>query len=377
VTTKHRSVGGFCYGEPTPWDRRWSGVSLRRLVTLSALIAVLIAAGCKGGGSGSGGGGSSQITGIFFSGPTSVALGSSIQLTIVADVAGGGTDSDTNDFNGSLTPSFVNSNPLAASVTPVNSPDSILLSVGGLSAGQSTMITETLVVNGTTTFTAHTTITVTAGGGGNARTQTTGQANTSATTSLSPAISTDTRYVAFVAPVPDPTTDASTGTDNVYVRDTCTGAPTGCTPSTTLISVAADGSAADGASELPSMSANGRYVTFVSLADNLVEGGSSGLGDIFVRDTCAGAPANCTPSTSLISVASDGSFENGPSDSPSISANGQYVVFSSLATNLVPGTTTTSAEPDIYLRDLCVGAPAGCQASTIQLSVSSSTTPSP
>jgi hypothetical protein len=52
-------------------------------------------------------------------------------------------------------------------------------------------------------------------------------------------------------------------------------------------------------------------------------------------------------------------------------------VFSSLATNLVPGTTTTSAEPDIYLRDLCVGAPAGCQASTIQLSVSSSTTPSP
>ena len=157
MTTKHRSVGGFCYGEPTPWDRRWSGVSLRRLVTLSALIAVLIAAGCKGGGSGSGGGGSSQITGIFFSGPTSVALGSSIQLTIVADVAGGGTDSDTNDFNGSLTPSFVNSNPLAASVTPVNSPDSILLSVGGLSAGQSTMITETLVVNGTTTFTAHTT----------------------------------------------------------------------------------------------------------------------------------------------------------------------------------------------------------------------------
>jgi hypothetical protein len=153
--------------------------------------------------------------------------------------------------------------------------------------------------------------TVTAGGG-NARAEALAQASASAANSLSPAISADTRYVAFVGPVPDPTTDASTGTDNVYVRDTCADAPAGCTPSTALISVAADGSAADGESE-----------------------------------------------------------------SPSISASGRYVVFSSLATNLVSGTTTTSAEPEIYLRDLCVGAPAGCQASTIQLSVSSATSAIP
>jgi hypothetical protein len=99
----------------------------------------------------------------------------------------------------------------------------------------------------------------------------------------------------------------------------------------------------------------------------------SGFGDIFLRDTCTGAPAGCTPATTLISVAAGGAFANGASDSPSISASGRYVVFSSLATNLVTGTTTTSAEPQIYLRDLCVGAPAGCQASTIQLSVSSAT----
>jgi Tol biopolymer transport system component len=140
-----------------------------------------------------------------------------------------------------------------------------------------------------------------------------------------------------------------------------------------LISVAADGTAADGESESPSMSADGRYVAFVSFADNLVAGGASGYGDIFLRDTCAGAPAGCVPATTLISVAAGGAFANGESESPSISASGRYVVFSSLATNLVMGTTTTSAEPEIYLRDLCVGAAAGCQASTIQLSVSSAT----
>jgi hypothetical protein len=217
---------------------------------------------------------------------------------------------------------------------------------------------------------------VTGGGGGNAKKEASGFAtagSASAATSLSPAISADTRYVAFVAPMPDPTINASTGTDNIYVRDTCAGAAAGCAPSTALISVAADGtSAADGASESPSISADGRYVTFVSLADNLVAGGASGLGDIFVRDTCAGAPSGCTPATTLISAAPDGSLANGPSDSPSISASGRYVVFSSIATNLVSGGAATTT-PAIYLRDLCVGAPAGCQAMTIQVSVSSAT----
>jgi Tol biopolymer transport system component len=216
---------------------------------------------------------------------------------------------------------------------------------------------------------------VTSAGGGNARTEA-AMAGAAAATTLSPATSADTRYVAFAAPVPDPTADASTGTDNIYVRDTCTGAPAAanCTPATTLISVAADGtSAADAASESPSISADGRYVAFVSLADNLVAGGASGFGDIYVRDTCTGAPAaaNCTPATTLISLAPDGSLANGASDSPSISASGRYVVFSSLATNLVAG-TAASSQPQIYLRDLCVGAAAGCQVSTTQISISSS-----
>jgi len=192
---------------------------------------------------------------------------------------------------------------------------------------------------------------------------------------LSPAISSDHRYLAFVAPVPDPSSDASTGPTNVYVRDTCAGAAAGCAPSTTLISLAADGSAADGPSAAPSISADGRYVSFVSTADNLVAGGSSGNGEIFVRDTCTGAPAGCAPATALVSIAADGSFANGPSDSAYLSASGRYVVFESSATNLVPNAVSSS--PAIYIRDLCTGGPAGCQASTVLLSVSGASATSP
>ncbi|HYB60456.1 MAG TPA: hypothetical protein VEH50_03165 [Methylomirabilota bacterium] len=192
---------------------------------------------------------------------------------------------------------------------------------------------------------------------------------------LSPAISSDHRYLAFVAPVPDPTSDASTGPTNVYVRDTCAGAAASCVPATTLISVAADGSAADGSSRAPSISADGRYVSFVSTADNLIAGGSGGVGEIFVRDTCTGAPAGCVPATTLVSLAADGSFANGPSDSPYLSANGRYVVFESSATNLVPNAKSSS--PAIYMRDLCTGGPAGCQASTVLLSVSGASASSP
>jgi Tol biopolymer transport system component len=175
--------------------------------------------------------------------------------------------------------------------------------------------------------------------------------------------------------VPDPASDASTGPTNVYVRDTCAGAAASCAPATTLISVAADGSAADGSSRAPSISADGRYVSFVSTADNLIAGGSSGAGEIFVRDTCAGAPAGCVPATTLVSLATDGSFANGPSDSPYLSANGRYVVFESSATNLVPNAKSSS--PAIYMRDLCTGGPAGCQASTVLLSVSGASASSP
>src|SRR5260370_38927007 len=74
---------------------------------------------------------------------------------------------------------------------------------------------------------------------------------------------------------------------------------------------------------------------------------------VFVRDTCEGAANQCEPRTTLLSVAMDGATGNDDSRSPSISADGRYVAFSSAATNLLP-----EAPPgrQVYLRDTCGGA---------------------
>jgi Tol biopolymer transport system component len=118
----------------------------------------------------------------------------------------------------------------------------------------------------------------------------------------------------------------------VYVRDMCTGASSGCVPSTASISAAGDGTFADD----PSISADGRYVAFASGASDLVPGDTNGAPDIFVRDTCAGVSSGCTPSTVRVSVALDGSPGNAGSGRPVISADGRFVVFLSAA-KLGPG----------------------------------------
>jgi len=80
-------------------------------------------------------------------------------------------------------------------------------------------------------------------------------------------------------------------------------------------------------------------VAYASLASNLVPGDTfaiDGWKDIFVRDTCYGAPTGCTPSTVRASV-SNWSYlaqeSNAINDYPQISADGHYVVFLSSSTN--------------------------------------------
>jgi uncharacterized repeat protein (TIGR01451 family) len=111
----------------------------------------------------------------------------------------------------------------------------------------------------------------------------------------------------------------------------------------TLVSVATDGSPGDYASFNPSISADGRYVAFASGATNLVASDANGATrDIFVRDLQTGT-------TVVVSVASDGTQGNGGSYDPSISADGRYVAFESVATNLIsPG---TNDDYEIYVHD--------------------------
>ena len=104
------------------------------------------------------------------------------------------------------------------------------------------------------------------------------------------------------------------------------------------VSVASDGTEANGASFNPSISADGRFVTYFSDASNLVPGDTNDASDIFVFDRQTGT-------TTRVSVASDGTEANGGSrlhEIPAISADGRFVTYSSDATNLVPGDTNVA-----------------------------------
>lgn len=155
--------------------------------------------------------------------------------------------------------------------------------------------------------------------------------------------------------------------NDVYVRDTCIGAAPACAAQTQKISVAADGSPANGSSIVSTISDDGRYVAFESAATNLVTPSPPFLPAIYVRDTCVGAVGACTPSTALVSRAGDGTMANASSYRPRITSNGRYALFRSLASNLVQVDTNNS--DDLFLRDTCVNAPTGCLPSTILVTV--------
>ncbi|HBY77298.1 MAG TPA: calcium-binding protein, partial [Cyanobacteria bacterium UBA11148] len=99
---------------------------------------------------------------------------------------------------------------------------------------------------------------------------------------------------------------------------------------TTRVSVATDGTQGNDLSWVSSISGDGRYVAFYSYASNLVSGDTNNSWDIFVRDLL-------TNTTRIVSLATDGTQGNYGSYSPSISADGRYVAFTSDASNLVSG----------------------------------------
>jgi hypothetical protein len=192
--------------------------------------------------------------------------------------------------------------------------------------------------------------------------------------SFQPAISPDGRFVAFTSAASNLVTGVLPSSAQIFLRDTCNGQPSTCTPSTTLITVPNDGSsAANGASSQPAVANNGAFVSFSSRAMDLVSGVTSGTQQIFLRATCKGGASGCTPSTTLITVPNDGSSAaNGASLQSSLSSDGRFIAFASTATNLVSG--VTSGVQQIFLRDSCTGA-TGCTASTTLVSTPDGTTP--
>jgi hypothetical protein len=185
----------------------------------------------------------------------------------------------------------------------------------------------------------------------------------------SPAISADRRYVAFASVSADPSTNASPGQHKIFLRDTCEGAPSGCAPTTILVSLSWQGGGPNGDSRSPAISADGRFVAFASDASDIIQNDANGVSDIFLRDTCTGAPEGCTPSTTRISVGPDGVEANGASDSPSLSPDARFVAFDSEARNLVPD--GSAAPSGAFLRDTCRGAAGVCTPATKRLAISS------
>jgi Tol biopolymer transport system component len=150
-----------------------------------------------------------------------------------------------------------------------------------------------------------------------------------------PAISADGRFVAFRSLASNLVPGDTNGVKDVFVHDRQTGV-------TEIVSVDSDGKQADGRSDFPSMSADGRFVAFWSTAGNLVPGDINGVRDIFVHDRETGK-------TEIVSKDSTGIIGNKASNYPTISADGRFVVFESFADNLVPN--DTNGTTDIFVHD--------------------------
>jgi Tol biopolymer transport system component len=113
---------------------------------------------------------------------------------------------------------------------------------------------------------------------------------------------------------------------------------------TTRVSVSSTSAAANGPSSSSAISANGRYVAFVSASNNLVAKDTNRVADVFLRDRLRNA-------TTRVSVGAAGVQANGPSAGVTMSADGRWIAYSSSASNLVPGDTNGFADVFLFDRD--------------------------
>lgn len=163
--------------------------------------------------------------------------------------------------------------------------------------------------------------------------------------SYTPLVSADGRVVVYTSRATnlgsqDPGSDV-----DVYWRDRLSN-------STSLVSVRFGGlDGGNGPSTMPSVSASGRFVAFMSSAGNLVSPGidTNGVSDVYWRDMAAGT-------TRLVSITTAGAAGNQDSGTPTVSADGCIVAFQSRANNLLPG-VDAGVDQDVYSRNMCINGP--------------------
>jgi len=153
--------------------------------------------------------------------------------------------------------------------------------------------------------------------------------------SMNAGISGDGRYVVFASQADGFSANDINGTWDVFVRDRQAG-------TTKRISQSSAGIVGNDYSWTPDISQDGRFVAFESFSSNLVKGDLNDLADIFVVEIATGA-------IERVSLASFGFEATGRSSFPSISGDGRYVAFASDAPNLVAN--DTNGRRDVFVYD--------------------------
>jgi hypothetical protein len=156
--------------------------------------------------------------------------------------------------------------------------------------------------------------------------------------STSPAISYSGKYVVFSSSASNLVSGDTNGTQDVFLYDIQNA-------TTVLVSKTSVGTIGNNHSTNPDVSSDGRFVTFISYASNLVSGiNPSGVGQqVFLKDMATGA-------VKALSVSSSGIMANYGNVEPHISCDGGTALFTTLASNLVNGDTNNKT--DIFLVEL-------------------------
>ncbi len=148
-------------------------------------------------------------------------------------------------------------------------------------------------------------------------------------------ISADGRYIAFTSYANDLVPDDNNGMSDIFLRDTVLN-------TTERISISNTGEEGNYDSFGSSISADGRYVTFTSYANDLVPSDNNGFSDVFIRDRLLGI-------TKRLSVSNTGEEGNADSYDSPISADGRYIAITSDASNLV--SNDNNGYCDIFVYD--------------------------
>lgn len=159
--------------------------------------------------------------------------------------------------------------------------------------------------------------------------------------SVRPDISADGRFVVFPSLASNLVFSDTNGAYDVFVHDRVT-------HETMLVSRNTSGNQGNSASYQATISANGRFVAFASLASNLVADDSNNSADVFVHDRQTGM-------TERVSISSMGTQGFGDSETPYISSDGRFVTFQSTSSSLAPGGSGSGGNYHVYVRDRHTG----------------------